>query len=83
MSCIIYIFDGPKASLLPVPTCKSFEVCIHLFKLLLRTQYEVPESIRAQFGISDTRNAAHGSDSEISSRNELAFFFPEFDINKW
>ena len=43
----------------------------------------MPGSIRAQFGISDTRNATHGSDSEISSRNELAFFFPEFDINKW
>lgn len=26
-----------------------------------RAQFEAPESIRAQFGLSDTRNATHGS----------------------
>lgn len=48
-----------------------------------RTIYEDPNSIRGQFGTTDTRNATHGSDSVENAREEINFFFPEFDIDKW
>eukprot|EP00047_Mylnosiga_fluctuans_P022027 m.112200 g.112200 ORF g.112200 m.112200 type:complete len:181 (+) comp9108_c0_seq2:1879-2421(+) len=41
-----------------------------------RSRFAAPESLRAMFGISDTRNAFHGSDSPSSAARELAFFFP-------
>lgn len=34
-----------------------------------------PQSIRAMFGSSNPRNAAHGSDSNHSARQEINFFF--------
>ncbi|XXQ39455.1 Nucleoside diphosphate kinase-like domain-containing protein [Plasmodiophora brassicae] len=36
-----------------------------------------PNSIRAQFGTDGRRNAAHGSDSELSAARELRFFFAD------
>ncbi|KAL0215518.1 hypothetical protein P9112_007702 [Eukaryota sp. TZLM1-RC] len=39
---------------------------------------EAPESIRALFAESTTRNAVHGSDSEESAKREISFYFPEF-----
>jgi len=41
-----------------------------------------PQSIRARFGYSDTRNSTHGSDSEETAKREINFFFPEFDYDK-
>ena len=41
--------------------------------------YEMPESIRARCGLTDTRNAVHGSDSIESAQREIGFFFPELD----
>lgn len=37
---------------------------------------ESPESLRALFGTDDTRNAVHGSDSLVTARREIRFFFP-------
>ncbi|XP_058122629.1 nucleoside diphosphate kinase 6 [Anopheles ziemanni] len=42
---------------------------------VLKAVYSHPECIRSHFGISDTRNAAHGSDSEQSVAKESEFFF--------
>lgn len=42
-----------------------------------------PTSIRALYGISDTRNATHGSDSDESARKEISFFFPAFCYDHW
>lgn len=42
-----------------------------------------PTSIRALYGISDTRNATHGSDSDESAKREIGFFFPHFDSESW
>ena len=39
-----------------------------------------PGTIRASFGVTDTRNAAHGSDSAASAAREIAIFFPSFSI---
>ena len=51
--------------------------------LFFRAQYEQPESIRGRFGLTDTRNAAHGSDSPDSAKREIGVFFPDFDIDEW
>ena len=40
-------------------------------------------SIRALYGLSDTRNAGHGSDSLHSFEREVAFVFPGWDYKKW
>lgn len=48
---------------------------------VFKAQYDAPESIRGQFGLSDTRNATHGSDSEDSAKREIALFFPDFKSN--
>jgi nucleoside-diphosphate kinase len=48
-----------------------------------KTQYELPDSIRGTFGITDTRNVAHGSDSLENCLREISFFFPEFDPLYW
>nr|CAG4642913.1 EOG090X0HUX [Evadne anonyx] len=48
-----------------------------------RSQYEAPLSIRGSFGLSDTRNSTHGSDSPVSVAREIKFFFPQFDMDSW
>lgn len=45
---------------------------------VLKAIYESPESVRARFGITDTRNATHGSDSVKNAQQEILFFFPDF-----
>ncbi|KAH8031104.1 hypothetical protein HPB51_012824 [Rhipicephalus microplus] len=58
---------------------------------VFRAIHDAPNSIRARFGLTDTRNAGHGSahrsmrfaDSEESARREIGFFFPEFDQDMW
>ncbi|SCZ95069.1 BZ3500_MvSof-1268-A1-R1_Chr11-3g03582 [Microbotryum saponariae] len=39
--------------------------------------------LRAKYGISDTRNGFHGSDSEASARKELEQVFEGWDIGWW
>ena len=45
--------------------------------------YTAPGTIRANYGLSDTRNATHGSDSPESARREIFTFFPDFDYEEW
>ncbi|XP_077990979.1 nucleoside diphosphate kinase 6-like [Glandiceps talaboti] len=42
-----------------------------------------PDSIRARYGLTDTRNGTHGSDSPESVKREIGIFFPSFDIQEW
>ncbi|XP_074832985.1 nucleoside diphosphate kinase 6 [Carettochelys insculpta] len=42
-----------------------------------------PDSIRGAYGLTDTRNTTHGSDSTASASREIAFFFPEFNESHW
>uniref|UniRef100_A0A1I8PZQ5 Nucleoside diphosphate kinase n=1 Tax=Stomoxys calcitrans TaxID=35570 RepID=A0A1I8PZQ5_STOCA len=42
--------------------------------------YTNPDCIRALYGLSDTRNACHGSDSPESALREIDILFPEFNI---
>ncbi|KAI8121644.1 + type amino acid transporter 1, b-0 [Lucilia cuprina] len=41
--------------------------------------YSNPDCIRAIYGLSDTRNACHGSDSVESALREISILFPEFN----
>ncbi len=50
---------------------------------VFKTIHQEPESIRGQFGLTDTRNSTHGSDSQKSAEKEIKFFFPGFDIENW
>lgn len=42
--------------------------------------YSNPDCIRAIYGLSDTRNACHGSDSVESAFREISILFPEFNV---
>ncbi|KAG6451133.1 hypothetical protein O3G_MSEX006947 [Manduca sexta] len=46
-------------------------------------QFQEPYCLRGMFGISDTRNVAHGSDSPQSAEREIKFFFPDFSFHNW
>ncbi|XP_075209991.1 nucleoside diphosphate kinase 6-like [Lycorma delicatula] len=50
---------------------------------VFHAQYSAPGSIRGKFGLTDTRNATHGSDSLKSSVREISVIFPEFEVCKW
>jgi len=45
---------------------------------VFKSRFSDPESIRGRFGLTDTRNSSHGSDSVITAEQEMKFFFPEF-----
>ena len=46
---------------------------------VMKTRYTDPGTIRGLFGLSDTRNCSHGSDSAETAKREIKFFFPTFD----
>lgn len=48
-----------------------------------KAQFTDPDTIRAIYGLSDTRNAAHGSDSVESAEREIAILFKDFNIKGW
>eukprot|EP00088_Acartia_fossae_P054801 TRINITY_DN6325_c0_g1_i8.p1 TRINITY_DN6325_c0_g1~~TRINITY_DN6325_c0_g1_i8.p1 ORF type:complete len:211 (+),score=11.63 TRINITY_DN6325_c0_g1_i8:39-635(+) len=45
---------------------------------VFKTRFSDPETIRGKFGLTDTRNATHGSDSIETADKETKFFYPEF-----
>ncbi|KAK4703991.1 hypothetical protein P7C70_g2220, partial [Phenoliferia sp. Uapishka_3] len=51
----------------------------HVYK----TQWTHPETLRAQYGISDTRNGFHGSDGVESAKEELGKVFEGWDVEWW
>uniref|UniRef100_A0A1B6JBJ8 Nucleoside diphosphate kinase n=1 Tax=Homalodisca liturata TaxID=320908 RepID=A0A1B6JBJ8_9HEMI len=42
-----------------------------------------PDSLRGMYGLTDTRNATHGSDSMESAAREISIFFPDFSVSQW
>ncbi|KAM9356358.1 nucleoside diphosphate kinase 6 isoform 2-T2 [Pholidichthys leucotaenia] len=50
---------------------------------VFRARYTDPASLRGQFGLTDTRNTTHGSDSPESAKREISFFFPDFYVDEW
>ncbi|KAL5106528.1 V-type proton ATPase 21 kDa proteolipid subunit [Taenia crassiceps] len=45
-----------------------------------RTVIFQPASLRGRFGLTDTRNGFHGSDGDESAKEEIKFFFPDFEF---
>lgn len=43
--------------------------------------YYNPDSLRARFGLTDTRNAVHGSSSYLDATKEVKFFFPDIRLD--
>lgn len=50
---------------------------------VFKAVYTHPSSIRGLFGLTDTRNACHGSDSMDSAKREIGIFFDDFDVDRW
>ncbi|EEB11575.1 Nucleoside diphosphate kinase, putative [Pediculus humanus corporis] len=50
---------------------------------VFKTIFTHPDSIRGVHGLSDTRNATHGSDSKQSFEKEAKIFFPDFNSREW
>lgn len=48
-----------------------------------RAKWQHPDCLRARFGLGDTRNGFHGSDSPESARREIAQVFEGWDTNWW
>ena len=48
---------------------------------VMKTRYNDPDTVRGLFGLSDTRNCSHGSDSVETAKREINFFFPTFDLD--
>nr|CAG4646692.1 EOG090X0HUX [Macrothrix elegans] len=48
-----------------------------------KIQYGNEWSLRGLYGLTDTRNCTHGSDSRTSAEMEIKLIFPEFDIDLW
>ncbi|KAG5460546.1 MAG: nucleoside diphosphate kinase [Olpidium bornovanus] len=59
----------------------NFFIFIFIFFGPSRARLEDPaKTLRAQFGVTDTRNSFHGSDSDASAAREIAFFFPDLQV---
>lgn len=48
-----------------------------------KAKYENPSCLRARYGLGDTRNGFHGSDSPSSSQRELGLIFEGWDSQWW
>ncbi|CAO3595083.1 unnamed protein product [Absidia cylindrospora] len=49
----------------------------------VRARIHQPDTLRALYGLTDTRNSFHGSDSDHNARQEIQFFFPDFDMDSF
>ncbi|XP_025412468.1 nucleoside diphosphate kinase 6-like [Sipha flava] len=50
---------------------------------VFQSQLSHPDCIRARHGLTDTRNATHGSDSDESVRKEVNIMIPQFSFEHW
>lgn len=63
------------------------EDAIHYWRSLIgptsvyKTIYHNPDCLRARFGLTDTRNAVHGSSSYEEATREVGFFFPDLRLD--
>ena len=73
---ITFMTEGPIAAfeLMGVDAVSQWRLLLGPTDSAVARQ-EAPNSIRAQFGTDDTRNACHGSDSPESAKREADFFF--------
>eukprot|EP00055_Hartaetosiga_balthica_P004104 m.10150 g.10150 ORF g.10150 m.10150 type:complete len:186 (+) comp3621_c0_seq1:45-602(+) len=75
---VAYMSSGPSIAMV-----LGRDDAIHVWRSLMgktftyRTHVQQPETIRGLFGMTDTRNSAHGSDSVLSVEKELPLLFPD------
>ncbi|CDW98627.1 hypothetical protein [Sporisorium scitamineum] len=48
-----------------------------------KSKYSHPHCLRARYGLGDTRNGFHGSDSPESAKRELGLVFDGWDTEWW
>ncbi|TEA23982.1 hypothetical protein DBR06_SOUSAS21910064 [Sousa chinensis] len=84
LTCAPFIHSGPiRAYIL------AHKDAIQLWRTVMgptrvfRARHVAPDSIRGSFGLTDTRNTTHGSDSVVSASREIAAFFPDFSEQRW
>jgi nucleoside-diphosphate kinase len=49
---------------------------------VFKTIFSMPNSIRGLYGLTDTRNACHGSDSPQSVADEIRKIFPDYKFDE-
>ncbi|ORX47240.1 nucleoside diphosphate kinase [Hesseltinella vesiculosa] len=47
----------------------------------VRARIMQPTTLRALYGLTDTRNSFHGSDSIANAQQEIQFFFPNLNLH--
>ncbi|CAH8536839.1 unnamed protein product [Schistosoma turkestanicum] len=67
----VYILAGPEA----ISVWRSLLGSTKVYQTVV---FE-PNSLRGRFGLTDTRNGFHGSDSQENALKEIKFFFPNFN----
>nr|CAD21552.1 putative nucleoside triphosphate kinase [Taenia solium] len=74
-------FRSGENSLVQPKPIGRFEFQVFFFaSFSSRTVIFQPASLRGCFGLTDTRNGFHGSDGDESAKEEIKFFFPDFDF---
>ena len=81
---VSYMSSGPIAAhVLAHPEAIPFWRRLMGPTKVFRTIHEAPDTIRGRYGLTDTRNCTHGSDSDENARREIGYFFKDFDIDLW
>lgn len=82
LTCLFHFPSGPTEALI-----LEREEAISKWRELLgptkvfKAIHSHPDSIRGLFGLTDTRNACHGSDSPESVAQEIQKIFPNFKLD--
>ncbi|KAL7750633.1 hypothetical protein RI367_003975 [Sorochytrium milnesiophthora] len=84
---VSYMTSGPFAALALRSTEPDTDAITQWRALIgpthpVRAKIRQPQSLRALYGLTDTRNSFHGSDSPESATRELKFFFPDLNTEK-